>query len=578
MIKGCEMATDQFRPKPGHIRSVSGRKNQCYINRVVRDISRAAQPKFRNGRSSFSGYRSGRGYSVAVGQATRGFQPGRRRVVIKARFTRFKNDNLGAARAHLQYIQRDGVTRDGSPGELYDPDTDRADGKAFLAEAVGDRHQFRFIVAPEDGAQMDDLKPFIRDLMSQAENDLCTKLDWVAVDHFNTGHPHTHIVIRGKDELGEDLIIARDYISHGFRERARDLVTMELGPETRIELDRKLQSEMAADRFTRIDRSLLRDVEDGVLIINRRALDDHEQHSLKTGRLRKLETMGLAEELKPGIWKIPKRTKSVLRELGQHNDIITTMQRVLKESGLERGIAELKIFKSEDPTERITGKIISIGLSDEINNRHYVVVDGIDGKLHYADIGRLNEYDPPARELLVTLQGQSQNVQRSGRLNRQAQLFIESHASFERLATANGATWLDRQLVSKSAERITKHGFGFEVVKALRQRQQWLVQEGFMVEQNGRLDVRRRMLAVLTKRDVERSVATLERKLGMRHMNARDMWASGGTKISQSVRLASGRFAVLQRSNQFTLVPWQQVMRTRRGKGPDFETGTMISR
>ena len=52
----------------------------------------------------------------------------------------------------------------------------------------GDRHQFRFIVAAEDGAEYQDLKPMIRRLMAQAEKDLGTKLDWVAVNHFNTGH------------------------------------------------------------------------------------------------------------------------------------------------------------------------------------------------------------------------------------------------------------------------------------------------------------------------------------------------------------------------------------------------------
>ena len=76
-----------------------------------------------------------------------------------------------------------------------------------------------------------DLKPFIRDFMAQVERDLDTKLDWVAVDHYNTGHPHTHIVIRGKDDLGHDLVITKDYMSHGFRQRARELVSLELGPE-----------------------------------------------------------------------------------------------------------------------------------------------------------------------------------------------------------------------------------------------------------------------------------------------------------------------------------------------------------
>src|SRR3546814_17146226 len=63
-------------------------------------------------------------------------------------------------------------------------------------------------------------------------SDLGTNLDWVAVDHHNTGHPHTHIIVRGKDERGKDLIIARDYISRGLRERACELVDLDFGPRT----------------------------------------------------------------------------------------------------------------------------------------------------------------------------------------------------------------------------------------------------------------------------------------------------------------------------------------------------------
>src|SRR3546814_13655226 len=74
---------------------------------------------------------------------------------------------------------------------------------------LDDRHQFRFIVSPEDGADYEDLKPLTRRLMTRMEEDLGTKLDWVAVDHFNTGHPHTHIILRGRDEKGADLIIAQ---------------------------------------------------------------------------------------------------------------------------------------------------------------------------------------------------------------------------------------------------------------------------------------------------------------------------------------------------------------------------------
>ena len=79
---------------------------------------------------------------------------------MKASLIRLQGKAVQAARAHMRYIQRDGVTREGLPGELYSSETDRADGDDFLKRTAGDRHQFRFIVSVEDGAEYPDLKPW----------------------------------------------------------------------------------------------------------------------------------------------------------------------------------------------------------------------------------------------------------------------------------------------------------------------------------------------------------------------------------------------------------------------------------
>ena len=73
-----------------------------------------------------------------------------RRVVVKARIVRLKFSSR-AADAHIRYLQRDGTTRDGVRGRLYSAETDGADGDMFTKCSCEDRHQFRFIVAPEDG-------------------------------------------------------------------------------------------------------------------------------------------------------------------------------------------------------------------------------------------------------------------------------------------------------------------------------------------------------------------------------------------------------------------------------------------
>ena len=186
---------------------------------------------------------------------------GVRRVVVKTRYVQSAGKS-GKGTAHLRYIQRDGTARDGERGRLYSATEDRADGDSFLDRGKDDRHQFRFIVSPEDAADLADLTGYTRDLMAQVETDLGTKLDWVAVNHHNTGHPHVHVIVNGRDALGEDLVINGDYLANGIRERASERATLELGPVTEIEQRRKLLAEIDQDRLTRIDRAMIAEAED----------------------------------------------------------------------------------------------------------------------------------------------------------------------------------------------------------------------------------------------------------------------------------------------------------------------------
>jgi type IV secretory pathway VirD2 relaxase len=53
--------------------------------------------------------------------------------------------------------------------------------------------------------------------MARVSNDLETGLEWIAVNHADTLVPHTHMMLRGKDELGSDLVIAPDYTTFRIR-------------------------------------------------------------------------------------------------------------------------------------------------------------------------------------------------------------------------------------------------------------------------------------------------------------------------------------------------------------------------
>src|SRR5215467_2353964 len=402
-----------FRPRPGRgcDRGAGTRRPQSFVAQVMRAATRAnggplklaqvrgerrrgrgrTQPK--KGRCS----RIGRGQAVADRlkrlAAERGPGERMRRVVVKARIVRLKVGSR-AGDAHVRYLQRDGTTRDGERGRLYGADTDAADGRAFTELGREDRHQFRFIVAPEDGDRLADLRGFTRDVMRQMEEDLGTRLNWVAVDHFNTGYPHSHVIVRGRDEKGKDLIIAQDYITDGVRLRAQERATLELGPETDRELRAKLRAEVSAERFTRIDRAMLAEAEEGVLDLRPEAgqVRGNFDRSLRIGRLQTLERYGLAKETEPGVWTLSDRLEPTMRELGERGDIIKAINRALAARGQPRSPKSLSLHGEQVGTP-VVGRLIDKQLTDELGDRIGVVIDGIDGRVHHVSLS-----DPSAAE------------------------------------------------------------------------------------------------------------------------------------------------------------------------------------
>lgn len=219
-----------------------------------------------------------------------------RRVVIKARVVRMGPTARAALLRHLGYVQRDGVTREGEAGRHFDRSLDEADGRAFVDRCTDDRHHFRFIVSPEDGAELGDLKSYTRELMGRMERDLGTRLDWIAGEHHDTGRPHLHLLVRGRREDGRDLVIPREYISHGMRERAQELATERLGP--RLEQGRAPERRVEAARYTALDGELERLARDGLVRQADLGAGESRPEQL-AGRLCRLEALGAAERVEP---------------------------------------------------------------------------------------------------------------------------------------------------------------------------------------------------------------------------------------------------------------------------------------
>ncbi len=336
------------------------------------------------------GARLGRGH-VAARFAGRSLPPNARRVAIKIRLVNLTCVGARSTAVHLRYLEREGVDRRGGVGQAYGPETDAVDLDAFRTRCQGDRHQFRMIVAPEDAEQLDDLRTYARHFLRRMEADLGSRLEWVAVDHWNTDNPHTHIVLRGKDDTGKDLIIARDYIAEGMRYRASALATEWLGPRTALDIQRAMRREIDQERWTQLDRTLQGLAAGGLVQLN--DLSDprlQHQRQMLVGRLERLTRMGLATEQRPGVWALLVGAEPTLRAMGERGDIVRIMQRAM--SGQPR---EYAIFPAGREGYEIVGRVVGKGLANELYDQGYLLVDGIDGRAHYVALpstGMLEQY------------------------------------------------------------------------------------------------------------------------------------------------------------------------------------------
>ena len=626
---------DRFRVRPGPPTAKQPVGGQRFVSRVLREASKAgAKPSQTARTGGRSAAKLGRGH-VAAQTAGHRLGPGARRVVIKARYVVLKQAGARSVETHLRYIEREGVDRDDGKGHAYGPTIDHADLADFEERGRGDRHQFRFIVSPEDAQQLEDLRRYTRHLMTRMEGDLGTSLDWLAVDHWNTDNPHTHIVLRGRDQTGHDLIIARDYIAKGMRQRASELATEWLGLRTEREIREGLQREAEQERWTSLDRGLqqqARQSRDGVVELAANANAARQPRTLLVGRLRRLTGMGLAQPDGINRWRLRPDIEPTLRAMGERGDIVRTMQRAL---GSQQ--REMAVFAPGEAAQPVVGRVVGKGLADELQEHGYLVVDGIDGRAHYVALpagteleqfpsGSIVEARGAAEALtvdktidalaeggiyrtdqhLAALRTQSavardaqetaafhmrrlEVLHRAGIVERiaggvwrvpadlaerarkhdvqrlaGAGITLQSHLPVERQMRVIGATWLDRQLID-GGTGVADKGFGGETRAALRQRSDFLIEQGLAERRGTRVVLARNLLGTLRQRDLDAAARSIAGETGLPYRPAGD-----GERVSgvyrRNLLLASGRFAMLDDGLGFSLVPFKPVIEQRLGQ------------
>ena len=547
---------DELRIRPGRVRA-GGPRVEPFLNKAIRAAQKAGGLRAGTGKAS----RFGRGRSATLAASHR-LGDRSRGAIIKARVVR-RMRTPGALAAHLRYLGRDGTTRDGEAGRLFDAQVDTADPHAFADRCDSDRHHFRFIVSPDDAAELTDLKTFTRELMIQAERDLGTKLDWVAVDHWNTEHPHIHVLVRGRTDTGEDLVISRDYISRGLRARAADMVTLELGPRAEIELRRSLDTQVDADRWTKLDRTLAAEAHDGIVDLSPDpfAVPDPLRET-KIGRMRKLERLGLAEPVGAARWRLDAEVEPRLRALGERDDIIKRLHRSL---GNDRS-ARLVLDGERQPTG-VVGRLVARGLDDELRGSAYAIVEGIDGKAHHL---RLDSLEATGDGLVGSIVELRRFADAKGQQS--AALAVRSDLRLEQQIGADGATWLDRQLIARAPPPLADGGFGGDVRQALGERAEYLVKQGLGTRDGtGQFSAVRNLLERLRDREIAATGQRLAAETGLTpHPHVPGELAAGlsvsGT-YRQRLTLASGRFAMIDDGLGFQLVPWSPGLERHLGQG-----------
>lgn len=587
------------------------------------------------GRVRRAAQNSSRSSGGRVRKASKAEQFFSRRVIVKVSLVKMGGQGYATQKLHLDYIKRDSAAREGDKGSLFGHDNVFADADEFQERGKDDRHQFRVIVSPEDGKEIGDLRTFTRSLMSQMERDLETKLDWVAANHYDTANPHTHIVIRGVRDDGKNLIIPREYISHGMRDAAEHLATLELGPITQIDVAKKLAGEIHKERFTKLDRDLLDKSVNHIVDVSANLAEGlNWQTRFEKGRVKALAKLGLAEKVGFGKWRLDDNLERTLLRLGDRGDIIRAYHRVLKQTSLERASYSDPVY---DPVatlaKPIMGRVVKTGILDDVSDRSFMVVDTVHGEAIFVETGRAQNiadieagmivkagpqsyspkqsdytiadiasqrggiYSPSAHEMSDSSAREEfikahvrrlEAMRRKGHAERNSdgswkiprdylkrawayekargfgnpvKLDILARFPLQDLPQTIGKTWLDEELQA-GRHSGAYEGFGEDVETAKVQRRQFLIERGLLADKEA---VSEGTLKALEKLDLDAAAKRLSSELGKTYNQAPKQGQISGTYREAIVR-PSGKYAVIEKSKEFTLVPWRETMDRNLGK------------
>jgi len=250
-------------------------------------------------------------------------KPYRQRCAVRVTYS--QNKTRGQWKAHGRYLMREAATSSGQNHGAFNQEEHVKDLVAKLNDwqKSGDQRLFKFIISPEFGDRVD-LERLTRDLMIRMERDLATRLEWLAVSHFNTEHPHVHVALRGRRGDGSALTLSREYVKHGIRTLAEDLCTRQLRYRTSLDAAEAFRREVHQFRYTSRDRMINRANDSrqtmGTLQdlyftvhLNPNPFPKSVVHHITA----RLLTLKVAEEK---TWRVRRDFESILRAMQRAND------------------------------------------------------------------------------------------------------------------------------------------------------------------------------------------------------------------------------------------------------------------
>jgi len=409
------------------------------------------------------------------------------RSIVKVRFV--ANRARGAWRAHGRYLSREGAQREGERGRGFDASSNEVSLEDRLGawQKAGDGRLWKVIVSPEQ-AQRLDLRAHTRDLIAAIESDLGTRLDWAAIDHHNTAHPHVHVVVRGVRDDGPVLAIPNAYVRDGIRARSQELATRALGYRTEHDRDLAREHAIRAPHFGELDAILAREAgADRTIVFDGAAATSLRQRVLRTqliGRLSFLESAGLASRVGPHSWILSAEHRPALQQMQILRDVTKSVAR-----------GELLIEDPESPKSLVTlapgalvrGRVAGVVRLD-VEERVYLVLEATDGRVllvaETAALERRRREGALERGTIVTLTG------REARHGDGATRWIEvhPHGALEAMesepspSTVLDQVALERATAGKDAEPMTSpRGFAVRWRAAIGRRAAILEQAGLMI-------------------------------------------------------------------------------------------------